>query len=201
MWPHRGVVQGDPGAAEHGAGRPSDVEGDPDVGELAEAHLRRRRARPASLSRPSWTATSCGLVDRRRTISASLRWVSWKPRDRPAELRALEAVGQRLEVAGARRAHRTPDDPEAGLVEARQRALEAADLGEARRRRAAGRRRRTSSAVTEARSDSLRLDLGGGEAGGVGRDDEAPDRRPRSGGPDHRDVGDGAVGDPHLARR
>ena len=57
----------------------------------------------------------------------------------------------------------------------------------------------TSSLVTDARSESLRLISGALKPGGVGRHDEAADPAVvRSARPDDGDVGDRAVGDPHL---
>ena len=57
---------------------------------------------------------------------------------------------------------------------------------------------RTSSLVTDARRDSLCLMSGRAEAVGVRRDHEAPDAFVRP-APHDGDVGDRAVGDPHLA--
>ena len=65
------------------------------------------------------------------------------------------------------------------------------------RRRAAGTSSRISSEVTDARSESLRWMSCVREARRVGRDDEPADALVGL-GPHDRDVGDAAVGDPHL---
>ena len=102
-------------------------------------------------------------------------------------------------VAGHGRADRSPADAVARLVEAHQRALEAAAPGS---RLAAGTWTSWSERplVIEARSDHLPWTSNAREAGAVGLDQEAPhavvfifDL-----GPDHGDVGDVAGGDPHL---
>ena len=51
--------------------------------------------------------------------------------------------------------------------------------------------------MTDARSDSLSVDVLGRETGGVARDEEAADALVGA-SPDDRHVGDRAVGDPHL---
>jgi hypothetical protein len=58
----------------------------------------------------------------------------------------------------------------------------------------------TISPVIEARSDSLPLDLGRREAGHALLQNEAADLAVMGLGlrPDHEDIGDRAVGDPHL---
>ena len=84
-------------------------------------------------------------------------------RQRLAELRALERVGQRLLVARAGRADRAPEDAVARLVQAAQRALEPADLGE---HRVAGQPQVVEGQLGRDRGPQrqLALDLGGGEA-------------------------------------
>ena len=61
--------------------------------------------------------------------------------DRLAELDPLVGVGQCRVEGGPGGAHRAPDDAVAGLVEAAERTLEAAHLGEARPTQAVGPRR------------------------------------------------------------
>src|SRR4051794_21857779 len=56
---------------------------------------------------------------------------------------------------------------------------------------------RISSDLVDARSASLWGDVGGGEAGSAGWHEEAADAV-FGAGPDGGDVGDAAVGDPHL---
>ena len=130
-------------------------------------------------------------------MSASFFWVSWKPAIGLSNCSRSMEYGDRGLQAVAGRAEGAADDAEARLVQAGQRAAQA----RARRAawRSAGRRTpsRISSAVTDARSDSFLWISRRGEPGGVGRDHEAADAvvgpRPHDG-----DVGDGAVGDPHL---
>ena len=141
--PHHRVVQRDPGAAEHGPRRCGRRRGP-----RARCRACRRtpapgRASPASLSRPIWIAASDALLTAMHHLG-QLLLRELEGRQRLAELRALERVGQRLLVARTRRADRAPEDAVAGLVEAAQRALEPPDLGEHRVARAAAGRRRTA---------------------------------------------------------
>ena len=150
---------------------------------------------PASFSRPRCSASSAGLVDLDQHLG-ELALGQLEAGDGLAELHAVVGVVEGRLVAGPRRAHRAPQDAEAGLVEARQRALERRARRAARRRAGSRTSSRTSSEVTEARSDTCG-GLVGGEARGVGGHHEAADAvlglRP-----DHGDVGERAVGDPHL---
>ena len=117
--------------------------------------------------------------------------------ERLAEHLARRGVVDRGLQAVAGRAERAEDDAEPRLVQAAT-AVRAARAPRAAPRSAGSRTSSsTSSAVIEARSDNLCLIFGRGEAGRVGRHDEARGSRRRS-RPDHRDVGDRAVGDPHL---
>ena len=117
--------------------------------------------------------------------------------DRPPVLHAGLGVLQRGVVAGAPGADRAPADAEARLGQAGQRPAHALDLRAAPRRPAAARPPAISSEVIDARSDSLRWMSRAVKPLRVGGDDEAADAvvglRPHDG-----DVGDAAVGDPHL---
>ena len=131
-------------------------------------------------------------------MSASLAWVSWKAASGLSKIDRVPAYGDGRLEAVAGRAHRAEHDPEPGLVQARQRPGQPLASRAAARRRAAGRPSSTSSEVTEARSDSLRL-ISGAENPGVSVGTTKPRTRPSLVGcPDHRDVGDRPVGDPHL---
>ncbi len=166
----------------------------PHVVQLGDAH-HAGVAVPASLARPRWWASRKALSSS-SAMSASLAWVSWKPGDRLAELRPVHGVRDGRLQAVAGRAEDAPDDAEPGLGQAGQRALQAAHLGQHRVVR---------------QPDALEDQLGGhrgphrqlvldqrrGEAGRVGRDDEAPDAVVGL-GPHDGHVGDRPVGDPHL---
>ena len=120
--------------------------------------------------------------------------------DRPARTARGRGVRERRLEAVAGRADRAEDDAEARLGRG-SRAGRAGPCASGSTASAGSRTSsRTSSLVTEARSDSLWWISGAREARRVGRDDEAADAvvGPR---PDDRDVGDRAVGDPHLACR
>ena len=115
------------------------------------------------------------------------------------ELLADLGVLERGVVAGHGRADGAPTDAVAGLVEAHERALEAAGAGQqvgggdvdVLQREAAG---------DGGAQAPLAVDFVGGEAGAIGLDEEAADAIVFvfDLGPDDGDVGDGAGGDPHL---
>ena len=129
-------------------------------------------------------------------MSTSLRWVSWKPAIGRAELHARLGVLERRLVARAAGADGAPADAEARLGQARQRPAHALDLGQDGVAGQAHVVERELGGDRRAQRE-LAVDVGGGEALGVGRHDEAADAlvglRPHD-----RDVGDAAVGDPHL---
>ena len=109
------------------------------VVELADAdHLGRERAgvlEPAQVQRKQE-----GLVELDGHVGELLLG-ELEPRDRPVELLAVDRVVDRGLQAVAGGADHAEDDPEPGLGQARQRALEPGDLGEHRGLRAAGRSR------------------------------------------------------------
>ena len=155
------------------------------------------RSVPASLRRPRCSARSLPL-DELECHVGELGLGELEPRDRPAELLALHRVAPGRVERGARRAQGAPHDAVARLVQARQRPFRPRTSGSTA---SPGRRTpsRTSSLVTEARSDSLCL-ISGAEKPGCwwGRRSRGCRRAPPRLRPDHGDIGDGAVGDPHL---
>ena len=129
-------------------------------------------------------------------MSANFAWVSWYAGQRLVEDHPLAGVRDRRLQAVAGRAHRAEDDAEPGLVQAAERTGQATGLRQHGRRRQPyvvqhqlGRDRRAQR--------QLPGDLRRREARRRRRYDEAADAVVRP-GPDHRDVGHRAVGDPHL---
>ena len=116
--------------------------------------------------------------------------------DRTVELDAITGIVERGLVAGSRRAHHPEEDPKAGLVETRQRALHTDDTWQDR---VTGKPDVVQYQFGRHRCPQrqLLMNVVRREPGRVGGNDEAPD--PLVGAsPHHGDVGDPAVGDPHL---
>ena len=130
-------------------------------------------------------------------MSASFFWVSWKPAiGRPNCSRVTGVVDRGLEaVAG--RAERAEHDAEPRLGQARQRPAQPAAPRAARRRAGQPNARQHQLAGDRGAQRQLVVDVARGEAGGAGRHDEAADALVGA-RPHDRDVGDRAVGDPHL---
>ena len=117
--------------------------------------------------------------------------------DGHAELHPLAGVVERRLVAGPRRPGGSEQDAEAGLVQARQRPPQRGDPGQAQR---LGEPDVGEHQLGGHRGPQrhLLVDVVGGEAGGVGGDDEARWTPSSARGPDDGHIGDAAVGDPHL---
>ena len=164
--------------------RPTHLLGAQSHGVLAAAEVEREQAPP-----------SCSSV----AMFASLAWVRLEAGDRAPELDALHRVPAGRVERGPRGPERPPDDAVARLAEARERALEATDLGQHGIRGQAqvleGQLRGHGRAQGHLVGDLVR-----GEARGVRGDHEAADAAVLLArvGPDDGDVGDRAVGDPRL---
>src|SRR5215467_4668212 len=152
---------------------------------------------PASLSRPRCSASSWARC-RSASIQASLDWVSWKPPifcPNCSRVRAYSAAASRQVLAA-------PVTPQAIPYRASVR-QDSGPFSPVTPGSTASAGSRTSSKcsseVTDARRQLL-MDVPGGEAARPAGDQEATDpvRRLR---PDHGDIGDGPVGDPHLGAR
>src|SRR5690606_10647418 len=190
----RGVLGGDAGAAEQVAAFAGDVDGHAAVVPLGQRDLLRlHRARvlqAAQLQHQQLgqgdAAGHVGQLDLRALGGG----------DRAAEQDALLAVVQRLVQAGDGGADRTPGDAVAGLGQAAQRTLEALDVGQAV---GLGHAHvvEVQGAGHRGAQAHLVLDLLGGEAGRALLHDEALDALVGL-RPDDGDVGQVAVGDPHL---
>ena len=113
----------------------------------------------------------------------------------PNWIRSLRVLERRFE-AGAGRADRAPDDPVAGLVEAGERAFQRAHLGQDGVGGQAHVVEQQLGGDRGAQAELL-VDVLGGEALGALGDEEAADALVGL-RPDDGDVGDRAVGDPHL---
>ena len=186
-----------PLAPRIGARGAADLEGLAHVVELAEADLLGAQlprvleaARGGGRAACPWCSSSA--------MSASLAWVSWKPPIGLPNCSRVAGVVQRRLVRRPRRAHRAPDDPVAGLVQAASGPLQPADL---RQHGVGGQPYVVQDELAGDRGAQrhLVLDLGRGEARGCrwgrrSRGCPSVGLRPHDG-----DVGDRAVGDPHLA--
>src|SRR5207249_10291155 len=117
--------------------------------------------------------------------------------DRLAELDPLLRVLERPVVARHRRAHRRPRNTVARLAEAAERPAETFHVRELVLER------NLTILERQLRGDrgahrELAVDVERRETGCAALDEEAPDLAVVLLGPDHGDVGDGAVGDPEL---
>src|SRR4051812_14348489 len=190
----RRVLQRDAVAAEDRAGGAADRDGLADVVELAERDLLGAQ-RPGVLEPTGPQRNQQAFLDLQHHVDELLLG-ELERRDRRTELAALQRVAQGGLVGVAGGTHRAPDDPVASLVEAGERALEAAGAGQDR---VGGQPHRVEGdvALDGGAHGELRLDRGGGEAVGGRRDDEPPNAlvRPR---PDDRHVRDRGQADPAL---
>ncbi len=192
--PQDRVLGGDAVGAEHGAGAAGDLQRGPDVVELAEADVG-RAGRALVLEPADPQRDQVGLLDLQHHLDQLLLG-ELEPGDRAAELDPALGVVEGGGVAVAGGADGAPEDAVAGLVEGGQRSAQPGDAGQD----GVGRQHHLVEgelAGHRGAQGQLAVHVGDGEAGHAGFDQEAPDAvlglRP-----DHRDVGEGAVGDPHL---
>src|SRR5215216_1599808 len=189
------VLEGDAVGPEDGAGGAGDGQGLADVVELAQADLLGGEA--ALVLQAAQVQGQQGALGQLDQHVGQLLLGELEAADGPVELDPGGGVLQRALEAGPGRPHRPPDDPVAGLVQARQGAAHAPDLGE---HGVAGQPAVLQDQLGGDRGPQAELafDVAGGEAGGAGRDQEAAHALVVGAGPDHGHIRDAAIGDPHL---